>query len=79
MTSARTGGVEELKYIATRHDARERRVDWMVAVTIAGGILAGSGVAQGVEDLVRPGGIKSMNLAKDISETCQHDTSMEEI
>ncbi len=38
---ARTGGVEELKYIATRQDAKERMVDWRVAVTMAGGIVSG--------------------------------------
>ena len=37
-TRAKTGGVEELIYMATRHDAKERMVDWIVAVTIAGGI-----------------------------------------
>ena len=38
-TRAKTGGLDELRYIATRHDAKERMVDWIVAVTIAGGIL----------------------------------------
>lgn len=63
--SAKTGGVEELTYIATRHDARERTVDWMVAVTIAGGIPAGPGRrAQGMEDLVGPEGISFMSLSR---------------
>lgn len=64
--SAKTGGVEELTYIATRHDARERTVDWMVAVTIAGGIRAGAKSSRNG----RPGwsrGYKLYELIKELS------------
>ena len=39
VTRANTGGVEELRYMATRHETKERIVACTVAVTRAGGIL----------------------------------------
>lgn len=40
ITRANTGGFEELTYMATRQDAKERMEAWTVAVIIAGGMLS---------------------------------------
>lgn len=39
VTRASIGGVDEVRNVATRHEHRARKVDWKVAVTIAGNIV----------------------------------------